>query len=503
MTLLHPKPAIFLFFSLSFLFARSQDGAAPAAPSPDDSISAKSWYKKIAQTFGSLATGQRDAVNLANYGAFDPLNGAFKLNLFGPLNPSAATRVWFFNASGEGKIVGDNIGVLFNNSKFNTSTKLTGKVHYPLFKLSDINVSGNEIDAINYKIKVLEDEKVTRQMGVRRSSDSAFVLHSYRRDTIRMRQTIQALSAIENELRAANDHIAGLGERDTAALMKATTKAIELSAKKGSLFGDSLRLKGRVDSLAEYVQNSLSRMEDMSTALSKIDSETKKKRDSLELSISVKETNFFWITGVGSYSGHKYYRLMDSLPFNQHFREDKIFPFSLGAELNFLLYGKGKSVVAGKLPAIHSGNIGVVRMRGNDLTLFTTSEMTETKRYAQGDSTRTVATKYNVYPGTITEFRAWNLYVNYYSVIGKKKSTAVHFFPDVQFRDGGETPFNLGAGLVLNIKNGKLNTLFNLEIYGRLQDVGEALPQKEKKLLRRNEIGLNFGIPLHFPTPIK
>src|SRR5262245_6531541 len=42
-------------------------------------------YKKLNQSFSNLATGQGDAIALTNYGSFEPVNGEFKLNVFGPI----------------------------------------------------------------------------------------------------------------------------------------------------------------------------------------------------------------------------------------------------------------------------------------------------------------------------------------------------------------------------------------------------------------------------------
>lgn len=76
---------------------------------------------------------------------------------------------------------------------------------------------------------------------------------------------------------------------------------------------------------------------------------------------------------------------------------------------------------------------------------------------------------------------------------------AVHPFAEIQFRDTNENPFALGLGFVKSLKNKKDNAVFNIEIYAKFKDIGRALPQKEAPFYNRNEIGINFAVPLNFP----
>ena len=49
--------------------------------SDDEIITTRTWYKKLNNAFGTIATGQSNAVNMVNYVSFDPVNGSFRLNI--------------------------------------------------------------------------------------------------------------------------------------------------------------------------------------------------------------------------------------------------------------------------------------------------------------------------------------------------------------------------------------------------------------------------------------
>src|SRR5687767_13448442 len=104
----------FVFFS-SFAIAQS------------DSLTNKHLRKTIHQSFAAIATGQEEAANVINYGAVDPVNGNLKLNIAGPIISNERRLAVFFNAGAETKLIGNNIGVLFSDSKLNKGVKINGK----------------------------------------------------------------------------------------------------------------------------------------------------------------------------------------------------------------------------------------------------------------------------------------------------------------------------------------------------------------------------------------
>jgi hypothetical protein len=54
--------------------------------------------------------------------------------------------------------------------------------------------------------------------------------------------------------------------------------------------------------------------------------------------------------------------------------------------------------------------------------------------------------------------------------------------------------------LLFAFKNKKDNSVLNIEFYGKLIDIGKALPTEESSFINRNEIGIHIGLPINIPT---
>ncbi|HSU28154.1 MAG TPA: hypothetical protein VLJ68_07220 [Chitinophagaceae bacterium] len=470
----------------------------------DDSISNKTWYKILNKTFATIATGQGEAANLATYGSFEPTAGSFKFNFFGPIIKNDSAKAAFFNISAGGDLIGGNSGILFSNSKFNSGMNISGKLHLPIYR--ELHSSGNELDSISTKIKILDQDRSAEKRNVIANSDPEYILINYRNNSTKLlniTKDIEHANMILDSLKT----ILSNTPADTARILKLTDTLILLSAKQRQRYTDSDVLKNKVDSLDELISDNLLPIEILNKKIYMIDDLFDSKREALEMSVKITRSSFAWLSMVGNYVRKKYYTFFDSLPFPRQFTENKYSTFSYGIEFNIVVYTadawpktKKNPRRLEKIPRIHIGNFGLIRIRNNDIEDFSTTELSDSRKYTSSDSTHSLSTKYFVYTHAITEYKAWKIYLNYYYFIGKTRTMAWHIFPDIEFRDTHKTPLNFGLGLVFAIKNKKDNLVFNMEAYGKLVDIGKVLPQEEKHFWNRNELGIRFGIPIDFPV---
>jgi hypothetical protein len=458
-------------------------------------ISNKTLIKKINQAFGGAATGQGNA-DLVTYGAFEPVNGQFKLNLTAPLGSTEKKTVPFLSVSGAGKVLGDNSAVLFNNSKFNSGLSLNLKIHIPV--RWEVHISGNEQDSILAKITRASEQQALADMKAELRFDVRRITAEFKSDLIQLLRATGDLALTGRKIDTASYNLQSA--TDSASTLKFSNELTELLKKKESLRNDTLRIAARYRLNDALLHDGISRPNGLNRAVHENKEAFEKTRDSLEMTIQLKDRTFAWISLVGGVTRNKYYSFVDSLDFSDQFTDKKYTTYNIGLEFNFLRYGKKGNLVAGKLPHVHIGNIGLVRVKNNDVGDLSTTELADSRKYTSSDSAHSLATKYNVYTDPITEYEAWRLYFNYYYSFGKNKDYGLHFFPDVEFRNTHENPFNIAAGMIIPVKNKTDKTIFNLEFYGKLIDVGKALPQDEAKFINRNQLGISLGIPIGLPT---
>src|SRR4029078_12730390 len=107
-------------------------------------LSKKAFTALTNRLFGQIATGQSTA-SLANFGAFDPVNGSAAFNAFTPLNfkGDTAKYVPLLSLEVKGDLGSDNIVALFSNSKLNTNIDASIKLHFPIPSLFKIGFYGS------------------------------------------------------------------------------------------------------------------------------------------------------------------------------------------------------------------------------------------------------------------------------------------------------------------------------------------------------------------------
>lgn len=454
----------------------------------------------LLKSFQTVATGQGEGSNFATYGSFEPLNGTYKFNFFG--TAGKPERPFLFNVSVKGDIIGDNIGVLFNNSKFNTGTTISGKFHIPL-KGQNIEIDGDQRQAAIDKVKLLRKVVDDKLADLLKDNNLTYLNNQYVNNNFKWDKANDTYVSKSRSLDSLNKlidngHKSGM---DPVKLNLMIEKSLELT--KELKVQEKIRsdLRFKIDSIKPLLKY---RQPDNNYKIQKarLENVFNTKRDSIYLAIPVLAQSTQWISLVGGFNRSNYYSFNNKLPFPEQLKEVSHDNFQFGVELNWFIstgpyWPPGMPNTEPKPVRIQMINFGIVRMGASDIDDYSTMEMTQSRKSVLADTTNTLGKKYNVYTDSIQEFKAWKIYLNYYYSLGKNNSMALHAFPEVQFRDSHKNPLNLGIGLIKSIKNRKDNAAFNVEIYAKFKDIGKALPQKEASFLNRNEIGLNFAVPLN------
>ncbi len=160
----------------------------------DQVVGSRAYRYIISQFYSTLAGAQSGG--LASAGTFDPVAGTFSLNYaqeikipknvdLTKLSPADycntnlndlkahAKRSWFLSLSAGGSIISNNIGVLFNNSKFNSGTTFTGKLFIPIN--NSIIIGGPETDSVLKKKQAIEYQRWSDKKKIWRTVKSSYV----------------------------------------------------------------------------------------------------------------------------------------------------------------------------------------------------------------------------------------------------------------------------------------------------------------------------------------
>ncbi|KFF14101.1 hypothetical protein IW15_01235 [Chryseobacterium soli] len=454
------------------------------------------------KSFSTVATGQGEANNFATYASFEPANGSYKFNAFG--SAGTGERPFLFNISVKGDIIGDNVGVLFNNSKFNIGTTISGKIHIPL-KGMNINIEGYDRQLAINKVKTLKkmlDEKLT---DLKINNSLAYLNNQMSNYNNRWNEANVQYTQKKNSLDSLNLIIDNERKKrtDEAKLDPQLKKSLNLTKELKALDKSRSDYRFKIDSVKTILEASQTN-KNYYRSKDRLEKAFKLKSDSVYLAIPILAQSTPWLSFIGSYNRSKYYTFDNTLLFSDQLKTVVHNNFQYGAELNWFIstspyWPEDKPNTKPKPVHIHLINFGVVRIGASDIDDYSTTEMTQTKKSVLDDTTNSLGKKYNVYTDPITEYKAWRIYANYYYFLGKGNTMAIHPFAELQFRDTHENPFALGLGFVKSLKNKKDNAVINIEIYAKFKDIGRALPQKNVPFYNRNEIGINFAIPLNLP----
>ena len=487
--------------------------------STDTAINDRTYREIRARTFSAIANGGDQAGSLATFGSFDPVAGNFKLNYtqeipVGVPRPAAGSQLpaapidnppcafcnpadasaprsvnsWFLNVSAAGYLVGNNIGVLFDNSKFNSATSIAGKLFIPVH--NSYMVSGLSADALNARKKQLEQDRWLAKLAVWQELDTMRLKTSlaYARekasaasaDRQTLRKTIRTLETGHENPRLVDSLYKCLNRIDT-------------------MVRDSVAQQLLVDSLDELLQIAQNKSPNPDYAnygfrlYRQIDMQYDRRLDSLELAIPYQPYSLRWFALIGQFNRNTYYTFDANKPYADQIAENTLSVFNYGVEFNLIHYTPS---------AMRYLNAGLLRIRNNNIWDLNTVHLTRgIATTPSGDTTHILTEKWNVYTSPILEYMAWKPYVNYYYFFGKALTNqAIHLQAQAEFRDDGTSPIDLGLGYVFSFKNGKENALVNAEAFICFNDVFKSLPDQEMHFYNRNTIGLRFGLPVTLPA---
>ena len=453
-----------------------------------------------------------------------------------PASYNASTsgiKNWYLNITGSGSIIGNNTAVLFDNSKFNSGLTITAKLHIPVGKCHGyIFLNGSNADTlyqwkknVEYqrwaaKKKIWDALQPTRVHNFIEANTSKIIQDSidYFNDSIyagSCRQAVDSMAKRMDSLKKQIDNLGQISKHNPNYLLYESTFVSEVMPFKK--LTDSLqKLIDTADSLSSAI-TFLKSQNDSARIIEKVvvyDTIPFNKRsnsapdpamanygnglftgidnfydnllDSLELKISTQPYLFKWVALVASYNRNNYFTYYDTLPFSERLTNNTLNVFNYGVEFN---------VIRSNLKSFWYLNMGLQRIRNNNIGDLNTSKLNKLIKTNEVDTTLSLSKDYNVYTDPIKEYDAWKPYVNYYYIFDKAKKQAVHLTGDAEFRGKMLNPVSLGAGYIFSFKNSKDNSILNTEVYIKFIDIFKSLTGEKSGFINRNLIGIQFGIP--------
>lgn len=441
------------------------------------------------RAFGSLVTGQATSTQIANYASFDPVDGSFAFKGVIPVGNEDSGRISYLSLKLGGDLISNSYSALFSNSALNTNAFVQAEWNVHLFGHEPITYFRSDRVALQLKRELLMDEKRAKFSQV---------------DTLlsRLQETVQSVRNNDIVLQAAKTRKATLQLAISARLTAIQAAATNVDSLKKyndslvknrtaitSLETDIAANQQKLDSLDIIVRNNTA----YRTILRRrIETDYNDKLTKLEDSASLTGLTFNWFTFSASVGKNKYFRYTATLPFSDQITKEEFSTHRFGIAWNFYtqsFFWRN---------AFYA-NIGFARVRENNASLLSTQEISQvrTQKNAAGDTTRTVTKKYNAYTDPIVEVNKGTAFVNLCYMFGLRTS-GIHFYPELNFIDGGETLTNIGVGYVMSfINTAKDKPVINAEAYVNFLDVANKQEGKAK-FWNRNEIGVRLTLPFTF-----
>lgn len=461
----------------------------------DSLLSPKTIAKKINRAFGVIATGQSEAANLVNYGSFEPLNGAFKVNLFGPIGKIEKNNIPFYSASATGNLIGDKSAAIFGDSKLNNGNTLSGKIHIPIIKTIP-HYSKNHHQELEERLKLAESK-----FKQKRYFDSLELL-----DINFLNLKIASLNKAKKQKREyilkRNLELESLKTRINIDTINVVDSIISITKQIQQIPFDTMDLDRKINEISVLIARNFD-LKNNFNKFSRQDSLAYQKIfDSVESLFIIEGKSYYWLSPTATIGRKKYYTFNDLAAYNSQLQKRILTTFTFGVEFNFLSFSERKYALGtGKKLHTHVVNVGIVYSGNNNIEDLTTTELSDSRKYTASDSTHTLVQKYNVYTDPVVEYKSLNIYANYFYYFGKTNNFALHFAPGIELRNTKQSPINVSAGIIFAYKNKKENNIANIELFSKFIDVNDALKLEQRSWLNRNIIGINFGFPLNIFSP--
>lgn len=473
-----------------------------------ESLSKSTFDSLVRKGFNQIVSGQNDAPSLSNYAAFNPTDGKFSFNRF--VNVIKRIAV---NVGASGGLINENIGGLFDGGKVNNNTDLNLEFH---FRIDKPKIFFDKRDFESYKIKLaaLESEKKVKLLNLTKSLNEI----DYRLKELKLRNAF-ADSVITALKKDSTEFFDGkfLKRCDTTKYVRCKKRfadslfiVIKLLNKehqeklKRSSTRDSLAniklidgiTKKRIDSGTLTAQEMLLAgvyglgFQSLRDSLAKaLDEEYEKKAAALEYQIPIPKWNATWFTLTGNWN-RKAYRTYDAdLTFLNQIQKKDFSAFNLGLELNNFHFDK-------LFRRASFLNIGFVKKKNINLADLSTSKVTDTDTASIGSIQRQAITVFTVYTDSIEQYEMWNLYLNFYKVLGRKMSNGIHFGVDSEFRDTDDNVIDALIGYFFGFNNRSDKRLLNTEVFIRFNDVTDEVDTDDLSFFKQTQIGLSIAIPI-------
>src|SRR6185437_2100420 len=238
-------------------------------------VSSHAYRYIISQLYSTIAGVQPGG--LLSGGSFDPVAGSFALNYAQELKipkkvdiskwPDSmycnantndllpqANHSWFLALTAGGSIISNNIGVLFNNSKFNAGSSVTGKLLIPLG--NSLIIGGPGVDSVLKKKQAIEYQRWSDKTKIWRAVNSTYTRINLDETATKREQETLTIADLRKQSRAVQgelDKIATQKSEDSAKYiayrLKLSDSLLSLIAQADSLERDRFALKLKLDSL--------------------------------------------------------------------------------------------------------------------------------------------------------------------------------------------------------------------------------------------------------------
>jgi hypothetical protein len=127
-------------------------------------------------------------------------------------------------------------------------------------------------------------------------------------------------------------------------------------------------------------------------------------------------------------------------------------------------------------------------------------ELNDTQTFGDSINQRSITKKINAYKGSYkTNLLSCKLYIDFYRFFFKNDA-AIHFYPEVNFKQHDQSLYNAGIGLLYSFKDAKdkeNKAKLHAELYFKLSDLSNN-GKSDLSVLQRNELGLRLSIPVSF-----
>lgn len=488
------NPSFSLFIGMSFFpiagFSQKEKIKAVAEGSE--------FRHALNRAFNKLASGNPNAGEVTNYASIDPVNSSFDLKASIPLFTGRnklrklpmdeqltedRPRFSYLAIGIDGGLVDGNYAAIFNNSRLNAGINMTAQYNFMIGR-PKFSYWEETHRAFSIEKTALLNRYRANKIGIRNSLSNAELGRRLRLTELTQISVTNKLQKKRTEAALVKRNVDDLGDDivtrpgliDTLLKINTELAALQKEYDSGVLVKDSLENIGSFSS--DFI---IAADEKLGTAL-------KKDYEALLSNFSFVEATLWWISTQVKYSRKSFNTFDITLPFEDQISKGNFKGWSFGAAGNML-------VVDSIRMRTWFANLSITRSQANNLAALSTSSIEQRQQFVNnaGNITRTISKKISAYTDPVKQYKLWTFSLHGYYLFGKSPS-GIHFFPSVEAIDNSKAISNLGVGYIIPFQNKKDQSILNIEVYARFDDLFNKL-NDDSKFYSRNEIGISFTHP--------